>query len=108
MRIELNEVLWLEDHALSFEELADLSGLPRALLTELVQAGGIAPLGVAESDPRFGAVALAAARHARRLREDFDLDVSALLLVLGLCDRVAELEVRLRELEAKLPRRHSF
>lgn len=105
MRIELTEVLWLEEHVLSFDELADLSGLPPALLAELVQAGGIAPVGSADPEPRYGAAALAAARHARQLREDFDLDASALLLVLGLCDRLAELEVRLRQLQAKLPRR---
>ena len=104
MRIELNEVMWLEEHVLSFEQLADLSGLPSALLDELVQAGGIAPIGSAETAPRFGAAALAAARHARELHEDFELDAAALLLVLGLCDRVAELQAQVRELQAKLPR----
>jgi hypothetical protein len=53
----------------------------------------------------YSAAALAAARHARRLREDFELDDPALLLVLALCDRVDELEARLRDMQAKLPRR---
>lgn len=105
MRIELNEVIWTEEQILSFDELAELSGLPSALLAELVHGGGIVPLVPDEPEPRYGAAALAAARHARQLQEDFELDVSALLLVLGLCDRVAELEARLRELQARLPRR---
>jgi chaperone modulatory protein CbpM len=105
MRIELNEVIWLEEQTLSFDELVELSGLPPVLLTELVHEGGIRALGPSEPEPRYGADALAAARHARRLREDFELDAAALLLVLGLCDRVADLEARLQELQAKLPRR---
>jgi hypothetical protein len=104
MRIELTEVMWAEQQILSFEELAELSGLPPGLLAELVHAGGIEPL-PDEPGPRYGASALAAARHARQLQEDFELDAAALLLVLGLCDRVAALEARLLELQAKLPRR---
>ena len=105
MRIELTEVMWFEDHQLSLQELAELSGLPTALLAELIDAGGIEPLDAHATPPRFGARALSAARQARRLREDFELDSSALLLALGLCERVRELESRLRELQAKLPRR---
>ncbi len=103
MRIELNEVLWVEEQILSFDELAESSGLPPRLLAELVQGGGIQPL-PDQAGSRYGASALAAARHARQLQEDFELDASALLLVLGLCDRVAELEASLRELQARLPR----
>jgi len=105
MRVELTEVMWLEEHVLSFPELVEFSGLPAGLLEELIQAGGIVPIGRDGPEPRYGAAALAAARHARRLREDFELDASALLLVLGLVDRVTELEARLRELQAKLPGR---
>jgi len=105
MRIELNEVIWLEAETLSFEQLLERSGLPGELLQELVHAGGIAPLDPAAAEPQYGARALTAARRARRLREDFELDVSGLLLVLGLLDRVAELESRLNEVQVKLPRR---
>lgn len=104
MRIELTEVIWLEAETLSFDELLERSGMSVRLLQELVQAGGIEPLDPAAAQPRFGARALAAARRARRLHEDFELDASALLLVLGLLDRVAELEGRVNELQVKLPR----
>ena len=106
MRIELTEVTWLEEQVLSFSELTELSGLPPGLLEELIQAGAITPIEAREaSEAHYSAAALAAARHARRLREDFELDDPALLLVLALCDRVDELEARLREMQAKLPRR---
>lgn len=104
MRIELDEVIWLEAETLSFEELLERSELPARLLQELVHGGGIEPLDPAAARPQYGSRALAAARRARRLHQDFELDASALLLVLGLLDRVAELEGRLNELQVKLPR----
>jgi hypothetical protein len=104
MRIEIDEVMWLESETLSFQQLVDRSGLPVGLLQELVHAGGIEPLDPAAAEPQYGARALAAARRASRLRQDFELDVSALLLVLELFDRMAELEARLNELQVKLPR----
>jgi hypothetical protein len=105
MRIEISEMIWLESETLSFEELVQRSGLPSTVLRELVQAGGIEPLDAAVPEPHYGARALSAARRARRLYEDFELDVSALLLVLGLLDRVGELEERLRGLQVRLPPR---
>jgi hypothetical protein len=106
VRVELTEVIWLEEQVLSFAELAELSDLPQGLLEELVQSGAIVPIDDdVDHETHYGAEALAAARHARQLHEDFELDAAALVLVLGLCDRVSELEARLRELQAKLPRR---
>jgi chaperone modulatory protein CbpM len=104
MRIELDEVLWFEEHSVTLVELSDLSALPLSLLQELVGGGAIVPLdAAANSEPKFGAQALTAARAARRLREDFELDSSGLLLALGLLDRVSQLEHELRALRARLP-----
>jgi chaperone modulatory protein CbpM len=105
MRVELDEFTWFDEHELSFSELCEISGLPPALLEELIEAGAIAPLEVSAREVQFGAAALAAARHARRLREAFELDTPALLLALGLLERLHEMEHRLRELEARTPRR---
>ena len=105
MRIELNQVVWMDEHAVSRAELVELSGLTPELLDQLIDAGGIEPLPAAAPEPRFGARALSAARQARRLQQDFELDVSALLLVLGLHERIEELESQLRALRAKLPPR---
>lgn len=105
MRVELNEVAWFDEHVLSLTELCEISGLPQPLLEELIDAGAIAPLPPASAETRFGAAALIAARQARRLREAFELDTPALLLALGLLERLQEAERRLRELEARMPRR---
>jgi chaperone modulatory protein CbpM len=116
MRIEA-EVLWFEQHVLSLPELAEISGLPGPVLEELLDCGAIAPIESSGTEPgavpgtlpgtdlRFGAAALRAARTARRLRADFELDVQALAVALGLLDRVAELEAQLRELRARQPQR---
>jgi len=109
MRLESTEVLWFEQHVLSLPELAELSGLPRPVLEELLDCGAIPPIEpsgvVPGTELRFGAQALSAARTAHRLRADFELDVQALVVALSLLDRVAELEAQLRELQARQPQR---
>jgi chaperone modulatory protein CbpM len=114
MRVELTEVLWFEQHVLSLSELADISGLPSAVLEELLDCGAITPLEsvsgplpvpVAVPELRFGASALRAARTAHRLRVDFELDIQALALALSLVARVEDLEAQLRELRARQPQR---
>lgn len=103
MRIEATEVLWLEQHELSLGQLVELSGLPPRVLEELLECGAITPLESSGREARFGAAALRAARAAGRLRTDFELDVQALVLALGLLERVADLEAQLRELRAQQP-----
>jgi chaperone modulatory protein CbpM len=103
MRVEITEMIWFDEHAVTLQELSELCGLPLPLLDELVGAGAIEPLQPAASEPRFGAQALTAARAASRLRQDFELDSPALLLALGLLDRVHELERQLSALRARLP-----
>lgn len=106
MRVELTEVLWFEQHVLSLSELAEISGLPRPVLEELLDCGVIAPLEPAATQHlRFGAAALRTARTAHRLRVDFELDVQALAVALSLVARVEELEAQLRELRARQPQR---
>jgi chaperone modulatory protein CbpM len=105
MRVELTEMLWLEEHALSLSELAELTGLSTSMLEELVSSGAIEPIDADVAAPRFGAAALSAARHARRLREDFELDTEALSVALGLLERIHSLEAQLRSLRARLPGR---
>ena len=103
MRVELTEVLWFEDHAVTLDQLSELCALPLPLLEELIGAGAILPLEEHSASPRFGAQALSAARAARRLREDFELDFPGLVLALGLLDRVQDLERQVRSLRARLP-----
>lgn len=108
MRIELTQLLWLEQHELSLSELAELSGLGVHELKELIGAGAIRADVPGESatpqTDRFGAQALQRARRARRLREDFELDTEALLLVMSLLERIENVEAELRAVRARLPR----
>jgi hypothetical protein len=101
-------MLWFEEHVVSLSELGELAGLPAATIADLVSCGAIEPIDTAAGEPRFGAAALSAARHARRLREDFELDTQALPLVLGLLDRIDALEQQLRALRARSPGRRSI
>lgn len=116
MRIELTEVLWFEQHELSLPELADLSGLPRAVLEELLDCGAITPLGAAATPGtlaegaqaatlRFGAAGLRAARAAARLHADLELGTEALAVALSLLERIEDLEAQLRALRARQPHR---
>jgi chaperone modulatory protein CbpM len=106
MRIELTEVLWLhEHHQLPIAELAELSGLPEAEINELVDCGAIAPSDVDAAALSFDAQCLVTAKTARRLRDDFDLNMQGVVLALTLLDRVHDLEMQLADLRARLPRR---
>jgi hypothetical protein len=108
MRIELTEVVWLEEHEISLAELVELSGLPAAVLEELVAAGAIEASPASGGHPagalRFGGGAIRVARMARRWMQDFEIDAPALVLALSLQTRVDRLELQLRALRARLPR----
>jgi chaperone modulatory protein CbpM len=105
MRIELTEVLWLnEHHELSATQLAELSGLSEAQIHELVDYGAIAPIDPDAAQRSFDAQCIVVARTACRLRDDFELNTQGLALALTLLDRVHDLEVQLRDLRARLPR----
>src|ERR1700722_11509020 len=103
MRVELNEEIWFEQHVLSLPQLAEISHLPHAVLEELMDYGAIEPIDRL-GELRFGAAALRAARIASRLRADFELETQALAVVLGLLDRVDDLQAQLRALQARQPK----
>ena len=108
MRIELSEVIWLEEHDLSLAELAELSGLSTAVLEELVSSGAIEASpgrgGDTAAVGRFGGPAIRVARTARRWLQDFEIDVQGLVLALSLQRRVELLELQLGSLRARMPR----
>jgi chaperone modulatory protein CbpM len=108
MRIELTEVFWLhEHHSLSVRQLAELSGLSDLEVTELMDYGAIEPIDIDERERTFDARCIVDARTARRLRDDFDLNMHGVALALTLLDRVRNLETQLGDLRARLPRRVS-
>ena len=104
MRIELTEVVWLdEQREVTLAELAELSGLSESELRELANSGSIAPVDPAAATQMFSANCVVLARTASRLREDFELDTQGLAVALALLDRVRALEAELREIRAQLP-----
>lgn len=108
MRVELTELQWLTaEQRLPLREFAQMSGLLESELRQLVEYGVIAPLDPQAQDWLFGADCLPLARTAVRLRHDFDLEGQGLAVTLTLIERVQELENKLRELHARLPRTHA-
>lgn len=106
MRIELTEVLWLnEHHELPVLQLAELSGLSEAEIHELVDYGAMAPIDPDATRRTFDARCIVTARTACRLRDDFDLNTHGVALALTLLDRVHDLEAQLRDLRARSPHR---
>jgi len=104
MRIELTEARWLDEREeFSLDELAELSGLSTSELEQLVEYEALVPIDPAAASPTFTARCLVTARTACRLRNDFDLGVPGLALVLTLIERIRDLEGRLKALECRLP-----
>lgn len=105
MRIEHAEVIWLDEpHVYSLTEVAELSGLAAAELRELFECGVLVP---AERErehdgPEFAARTITIARTARRLRDDFELDMQGLSVALTLLRRIGELESELCNVRANL------
>jgi chaperone modulatory protein CbpM len=111
MKVELTDAQWLSERAeVSVEELAELSGLSPELLRELVDYGALVPIdaqvpaNAQSAQWSFAADCVVAVRTASRLREDFDLDASALSVALMLIERIHGLEAQLRELQTQFPR----
>jgi len=101
----VDSVMAMEDPAeLTLSELARLSGLSREALRALVECGLIEPRSNARGGRRFSVRSVRVARRARRLRADFDLNASGLVLALTLLQRIETLEARLREVECQLLR----
>ncbi|WP_211451063.1 chaperone modulator CbpM [Collimonas antrihumi] len=100
----LVEAVWLNDIALcSLDELAEFSGLSHDELADLVEIGAIEPDRSAAPAHVFRAQTIVLARTARRLRDDFELDIHGVAMALNLLQKIHALETRLAALDAKLP-----
>ena len=93
-----DDVVWFEAHArVTMIEVAQSSGLPEALLRELVEYGALAT----EEGDRLSAACVGRLREAARLRTDLELDTPSLALVLRFLERIEMLEARVRWLSAQ-------
>ena len=105
MTIDHSGVPSPDEHApLPLCDLADLSGLSEAEVLELVEYGVLAPAQQTAGQWAFSMRSITVARTARRLREDFELEVHGVALVLAYLDRIHDLEAQLCALRAELPR----
>ena len=95
---------FLDDTVLiSAAELVRVCGLSLEELDELAEAALIAASGSGAAR-HYSARLLHAGRRAARLRDVFDLDTPALMLVANLLQQIDELEARLTAAECLVPR----
>lgn len=99
---ERDDAVWLHAHAqVTLVELAQTTGLPEAVLRELVDYGAIAPSDPRAGDWAFSAECVRRVRTAARLGRDLELETSTLALVLAFLERIQRLEDELRRLAAQ-------
>jgi chaperone modulatory protein CbpM len=102
MPVHITESIWLNTTGLcSFQQLVEVSGLSSDDLRELIDMGAIEPAETA-NQTMFRLESIVIARKARRLRDDFELDISGLALALQLLQRIDRLEHELHSLTARL------
>ncbi|GIX22578.1 MAG: MerR family transcriptional regulator [Gammaproteobacteria bacterium] len=77
--------------SVSMRALCRLCRVDAAWVSELVEEGVLQPSGEGPLNWRFDAHALRRARLARRLQRDFELNVTALALVVDLIEEVQRL-----------------
>jgi len=104
MDSEWVDAIWLDENAgFSLSELTPLCGFSESELHELLECGAlVAGVGIAGT-PVFSGSCVRVLQTASRLRRDFELDLQAAALTLGMLERIAELEARLHQLQARLP-----
>ena len=104
MKAQVVEVAWLDAReTVTVAELSRACGLSAAELDELVEYGALAPLQRDTAERAFSAEWIVPLRTAGRLRQDFDLDLFAVAILLGYLNRIEELEREVKFLRAHLP-----
>jgi chaperone modulatory protein CbpM len=97
MRVYVSDSIWLnESDICSIEHLVEVSGLSLEEVNDLVQSGAIVPVDTETKPDSFYLQYVVAARTARRLRDDFELDRHGMALALLLLRHIHELETKLQ------------
>jgi hypothetical protein len=97
-----DEAAWLHAEAqVTLVELSRTSGLPEAVLRELVEYGALEPAAGAD-EGCFSAECVVRVRQAARLGNDLELETESLALVLSFLERIQRLEAQVRHLHAQL------
>ena len=104
MSAQVVEVRWLDAReTVTVPELSRVCGLSAAELDELVEYGALTPLQRGPAERAFSAEWVVPLRTAGRLRQDFDLDLFAVAILLGYLNRIEDLEREVKSLRAQLP-----
>jgi len=95
--------VWLNEHDVcSATNLVEVSGLSNEEFDELVAVGVIAPVDNTVQIRSFYLRNIATVKTARRLRDDFELDLHGIALAMTLVRRIDELHEELLAARAQL------
>lgn len=98
------DLIWLDaSETVTSTELSQVCGLSPAELEELVDYGALAPLTQDDQREFYSAGWVSPLRVAIKLRQDFDLDLFTVAMLLGYLTRIESLERQLNALKAQLP-----
>ncbi|WP_341918189.1 chaperone modulator CbpM [Polaromonas sp. YR568] len=104
MEQQLLDVAWLDAReAVTLAELAQICALSVDELDELMDYGALVPMQDVRQERLFSAECVMPLRMAGKLRQDFDLDLFTVGLLLGYLNRIETLERQVQSLQAHLP-----
>lgn len=103
MKSQADDAIRLDEFTeITWTQLVSACGLPEGEVRELVRYGALVPRDPEAPTWTFEARWLVVARHASRLRRDFDLDPHGVSVLLSFVERIEALESELRSLRARL------
>ena len=104
MEQQLLDVAWLDAReAVTLAALAQICALRGDELDELMDYGALVPMQDVRQERLFSAECVMPLRTAGKLRQDFDLDLFTVGLLLGYLNRIETLERQVQSLQAHLP-----
>lgn len=89
-----------ETASISLADLARASGMGAEEVAELVEYGALVTISTSRDEPVFSASCVPPLRAASRLRQDYDLDIFTVVLLMESLTRIEALERKIRALEA--------
>ena len=97
MSIEHTEFLWVDtDHAISADELLEITGLASNELEHLVQCGALMPENPEAQTWYFQSHWITSIQTLVRLKRDFELEPNSYALTLVFLERIRKLEAELK------------
>lgn len=104
MNLTLIEWIWLDaSETMTLDELSSCCEMNTDDLQELVEYSALVPLQPATQPPCFSAEWVTPLRTADKMRNDFDLELFTVALLLGHLNRIETLERQVKSLRALMP-----